>query len=104
MGSRSWYWNSAGCSRPTSTCMSSASKARSSASIDSLPLRLWLFADDEGADEVVVVDALAPYRDLIGSRIDTIDGHPIADVLAEIDPIVPRDNAQPRACSCPASC
>ncbi|MBI2780197.1 MAG: hypothetical protein HYX55_00180 [Chloroflexi bacterium] len=57
--------------------------------VDSMPLRLWLFGD-----EVVVVDALPPYRGLIGSRIDTIEGHPIADVMAAIDPIVPRDNAQ----------
>lgn len=63
--------------------------------VDSLPLRLWLFENQEAdRDEVVVVDALAPYQDLIGSRIDSIDGHPIADVLAAIDPIVPRDNAQ----------
>ena len=63
--------------------------------VDSLPLRLWLFAkDDETGDEVVVVDALAPYAAMVGSRIDTIDGHPIADVLAAIAPIVPRDNDQ----------
>lgn len=63
--------------------------------VDSMPLRLWLFPNEDGdGDEVVVVDALAPYRDLIGSRIDSVDGHPIADVLAAIDPIVPRDNAQ----------
>lgn len=57
--------------------------------VDSLPLRLWLFDD-----EVVVVDALPPYIRLIGARIDTIEGHPIADVMAAIDPLVPRDNAQ----------
>lgn len=62
--------------------------------LDSMPLRLWLFTNDAGADEVVVVDALPPYRSLIGSRIDTIEGHQIADVIAAIDPIVPRDNAQ----------
>jgi hypothetical protein len=62
--------------------------------VDSLPLRLWLFANEDGIDEVVVVDALAPYEALIGSRIDRIEGHPIADVLAAIDPIVPRDNSQ----------
>ncbi len=62
--------------------------------VDSLPLRLWLFANEDEEEEVVVVDALAPYRDLIGSRIDTIEGHPVRDVIAAIDPIVPRDNAQ----------
>jgi hypothetical protein len=64
--------------------------------VDSLPLRLWLFPDevDEDGDEAVIVDALPPYVALIGSRIDTVEGHPIADVQAAIDPIVPRDNAQ----------
>ncbi len=64
--------------------------------VDSLPLRLWLFPDETGGDgdEVVVVDALPPYQELVGSRIDTIEGRPIAEVIAAIDPIVPRDNAQ----------
>lgn len=57
--------------------------------VDSLPLRLWLFDDD-----LVVVDALPPYADLIGLRVDAIESHPTADVLAFIDPLVPRDNAQ----------
>ncbi len=56
--------------------------------VDSMPLRLWWF--DEG---LYVVDALDPYRDLIGSRIDRIDGHPTSAVTAAIEPIVPRDNA-----------
>lgn len=55
--------------------------------VHSLPLRLWLFGDG-----VHVVDALAPYRDLIGDRIESIDGHPIDDVLAALDPLIPRDN------------
>lgn len=63
--------------------------------VDSLPLRLWLFPNEAGdGDEVVIVDALPPYGDLIGSRIDTIEGHAIADVLRAIDPLVPRDNDQ----------
>jgi hypothetical protein len=57
--------------------------------VDSMPLRLWLFDD-----ELVVVDALAPYRSLVGSRIDAIDGHPTADVLSAISPLVPHDNSQ----------
>ncbi len=57
--------------------------------VDSMPLRLWLFDD-----ELVVVDALAPYRSLVGSRIDAIDGHPTADVLSAISPLVPHDNTQ----------
>lgn len=57
--------------------------------VDSLPLRLWLFED-----EVVIVDALPPYEDLIDTRIDTIEGRPIREVLETIDPVIPRDNAQ----------
>jgi len=57
--------------------------------VDSLPLRLWLFGDD-----VVIVDALPPYDGLVGLRIDTIGDNPIAGVLAALDPIIPRDNAQ----------
>lgn len=55
--------------------------------VESLPLRLWWFPEG-----LVVVDALAPYRDLVGSRVDTIAGRPTAEVLAAIDPLVPRDN------------
>ena len=57
--------------------------------VDSLPFRLWLFED-----EVVIVDALPPYADLIDSRIDTVNGRPMSEVLAALDPIIPRDNAQ----------
>ena len=55
--------------------------------VHSLPLRLWLFPDG-----LRVVDALAPYEDLIGARLETIAGHPVDDVLAALDPVVPRDN------------
>lgn len=57
--------------------------------VDSLPLRLWLF--DDG---VYVVDALPPYEDLIGQRIDAVNGRATDDVIDMIDPIVPRDNDQ----------
>jgi hypothetical protein len=57
--------------------------------VDSLPLRLWLFGD-----EVVIVDALAPYQSLVGSRIDTLDGLSIAEVIGEVTPLIPRDNDQ----------
>jgi hypothetical protein len=57
--------------------------------LDSLPLRLWLFGED-----VVIVAARAPHEDLVGARITSIEGHPVADVLAAIDPLVPRDNEQ----------
>jgi hypothetical protein len=55
--------------------------------VHSLPLRLWVFADG-----LYVVDALPPYQELIGSRIDAIAGRPVAEVQAAIDPLVPRDN------------
>ena len=55
--------------------------------VDSLPLRLWAF--DEG---LVVVDALPPYRELIGWRIDTMNKKTVADVFAAVTPLVPRDN------------
>jgi hypothetical protein len=63
--------------------------------IDSLPFRLWLFPKEDGAgDDVRVVAAMPPYPMSIGEAIDAIDGHPIADVLAAIAPLVPRDNDQ----------
>jgi len=57
--------------------------------LHSLPLRLWLFGED-----VYVVDALPPYEQLIGNRITSINGRSIADVMATIEPIMPRDNDQ----------
>ena len=57
--------------------------------LDSLPFRLWMFGDD-----VVIVDALPPRENLIGARIDFIEGVPIADVRALLDPLIPRDNEQ----------
>jgi len=55
--------------------------------LQSLPLRLWLFPDG-----VFVVDAMPPHEDLVGARVVAVAGHPIADVLRAIDPLVPRDN------------
>ncbi len=57
--------------------------------LESLPLRLWLFGDD-----LVIVDALPPNEDLIGATIESIEGRPIADVRAALDPLIPRDNEQ----------
>ena len=57
--------------------------------LDSLPLRLWLFGED-----LVVVGALPPYEQLVGARIVSIERRATADVLAAIDPLVPRDNEQ----------
>jgi len=57
--------------------------------VESLPLRLWLFED-----EVVIVDALPPYEDLVDATVVSIQGRPIADVLTAVDPLIPRDNDQ----------
>jgi hypothetical protein len=55
--------------------------------VDSLPLRLWLF--DEG---LFIVDALPPYTDLIGSRVDAIEGRATSEVIEAVDPLIPQDN------------
>jgi hypothetical protein len=55
--------------------------------VHSLPLRLWWF--DDG---IRIVDALDPYRDLIGARIDTIGGRSASDVVDAVEPLIPRDN------------
>lgn len=57
--------------------------------LDSLPLRVWLFGD-----ELVVVDALPPYEQLIGGRIISIEARSAGEVIEALDPLVPRDNAQ----------
>jgi hypothetical protein len=51
------------------------------------PILLWQFSDG-----LVVTAARAPYEDLVGSRIETIAGRPVADVLKLVEPLVPRDN------------
>ena len=52
------------------------------------PIRLWQFSDG-----LVITAARVPYEDLIGARIEAIDGRPIAEVLALVEPLAPRDNA-----------
>jgi hypothetical protein len=59
--------------------------------VESLPLRLWLFPA-ELADSLVVVDALPPHEDLIGSTIDTIDGVEELQVRKQLAAVIPRDN------------
>jgi len=54
-----------------------------------LPLRLWVFPEG-----VAVVAAMPPYGDLVGRIIGSIDGTPVADVLATLDPLIPRDNPE----------
>jgi hypothetical protein len=51
-----------------------------------LPLTVYEFADG-----VIVTDAAPPNGDLVGNRITAIAGTPIEDVLAAIEPLVPRD-------------
>jgi Peptidase family S41 len=51
------------------------------------PIRVWQFSDG-----MVITAARAPYEDLVGSRIEAIEGRPIADVLALVEPLAPRDN------------
>ena len=51
-----------------------------------LPLSVYEFAEG-----VTITAAAAPYEALVGARITAIDGTPIADVLAAIEPLVPRD-------------
>jgi hypothetical protein len=53
------------------------------------PLRLYAFSDG-----IFVVDALTPYRDLIGQRVISIGGHDVEAVTEAVEPLVPRDNHQ----------
>jgi hypothetical protein len=57
--------------------------------LDSMPLRLWLFGND-----VYIVDALSPYKGLIGQSVTQIAGRATKEVIALVDPLVPRDNEQ----------
>jgi hypothetical protein len=59
--------------------------------VESLPLRLWLFPS-ELRDTLDIVDALPPYEDLIGSKIDRIEDVQIEVVEELLDPLIPRDN------------
>ena len=51
------------------------------------PIRLWRFSDG-----LVITDARPPYADLIGSRVDALEGQPIDDIMALVEPLAPRDN------------
>ena len=54
-----------------------------------LPLRIYEFADG-----VFVTDAMPPSEGIVGARIVAIDGTPIDEVLAAVEPLVPRDGPQ----------
>lgn len=51
-----------------------------------LPLRVYEFAEG-----VYVTAAMAPQQDLVGTRLTAVAGHPIDEVLAALEPLVPRD-------------
>lgn len=54
---------------------------------NAVPLAFYLF------DEGVFITAADPrYRDLLGARIEAVNGRPIRDVLAALDPLICRDN------------
>jgi hypothetical protein len=52
------------------------------------PLRMWNFPDG-----LYVTGGAPAYRELVGGRITHVDGMPVADVMARLDPLLPRDNA-----------
>lgn len=51
-----------------------------------LPIRVYEFAEGP-----FITAAADPHGDLIGARIATLGGHPIDEVLAAVEPLVPRD-------------
>ena len=51
-----------------------------------LPMSVYEFAEG-----LFVTAALPPNEEIVGERIVALAGHPIADVLAALEPLVPRD-------------
>ena len=51
-----------------------------------LPIRVYEFAEG-----LFITDAPSPHEGIIGARITAIGGTPIDEVLAEVEPLVPRD-------------
>lgn len=54
-----------------------------------LPIRVYEF--EEG---LFITQALPPNADLAGARIVAVAGHPVAEVLDALEPLVPRDGPQ----------
>lgn len=54
-----------------------------------LPIRVYEF--EEG---VFITQALAPNTELAGARITAVGGHPVAEALDALEPLVPRDGPQ----------
>jgi hypothetical protein len=55
--------------------------------VHSMPLRLWQFSDG-----MYIVDALPPYEELIGARLDSVAGTATAEIVNALDRLIPRDN------------
>jgi hypothetical protein len=51
-----------------------------------LPIATYEFAEG-----VFITDALAPHRDLVGRELIAVNGHAMDDVLAALEPLIPRD-------------
>jgi len=51
-----------------------------------LPMRAYEF--EEG---LFITAALPPYEDLVGARVTAIGAHPVGEVLADLEPLIPRD-------------
>ncbi|HEU0131750.1 MAG TPA: hypothetical protein VFQ85_12250 [Mycobacteriales bacterium] len=58
--------------------------------VRSLPLRWWFFPDG------LYIEAQLGGDDLVGARVEAIAGHPLAEVVAKVDPLVPHDNESGR--------
>ena len=69
------------------TATPASSPSPRAAARTNIPIRLWRFSDG-----LVITDARPPYADLIGSRVDALEGRPIDDVMALVEPLAPRDN------------
>jgi hypothetical protein len=54
-----------------------------------LPIRLYEFAEG-----VYVTDAMPPHQELVGARIVALGSLPMDEVLAAVEPLVPRDGPQ----------
>jgi hypothetical protein len=54
-----------------------------------LPVKFYMF--DEGLFVTAAADA---YRETVGAQVLSIDGRPVADVLAAVEPLISRDNDQ----------
>lgn len=56
---------------------------------DYLPVRFYEF--EEG---MFITQALPPEEELAGARVTAIGGHPTAEVLAALEPLIPRDSPE----------